>query len=341
MKAKTILIPIIILILASTAHAQSLQGCEIRPVGTCTADETNIGVVTSQGHFNQTGTQGMAPYRLCCPSAWNIGYGDATFSYAPSGGHVGNPGVYGVDVFLGNAGSIQSSCDVDEACVFRVSNQGHVASCDTPNHPMQNNFPNRLCLSLMEICDDGVDNTGDGLIDCASPACHPSSENSFVPQPCAPGDNFQTTDFCVYFNETSGEWENDPDCIGPDPVTGEDTTYYCSYGASDDPDVHPQGFCCPAGRYAIYDEDEERWECEVFSQCGVGSAWDCGYDFDDNWSQWFSSVYVDDPENWCHSQVPNLYSPSISPERSTACCLIPKFGNIGYYVDAQNVRIWG
>jgi hypothetical protein len=38
-----------------------------------------------------------------------------------------------------------------------------------------------------------------------------------------------------------------------------------------------------------------------------------------------------------------LYSPSLPPPdpKSTGCCLISKYGNINYYLDDRNVKIYG
>ncbi len=333
MKTKIILITIILLILVSTAYAQPLQGCEIRI--TCGPDEHEVAAVTAQGHFNQTGTQSMAPYKLCCPSNWGFGHGEPTFSYAPSTGHVGNPGTYSNNVLLGFQGSIKPSCSADEACVFKVSNQGHIASCDTPNHPMQNNFPNSLCLTPIEICDDSIDNTGDGLIDCASPTCYPSSENVFTPQECT-GNN-QTTDDCVLGIDSAGNPIYSDHCLDD---TG--TPFYCSYGDGDDGSMTGgRGFCCPAGERAVQDPFTGAWRCESFQQCGL-APYECKFDFDDFIFSWLGSVYSPaNPGDWCVSQVPYLYNPESDVDMSTGCCYIPKYGGVGYYLDEQNVKIFG
>ena len=307
----------------------------------CNAGETPISVVTSQGHFNQTGTQGMAHYRLCCPDVWNIGYGDATFSYTPSGGHVANPGVLSVNVSLGNAGSIQPSCAADQACVFKVSTQGHVASCNTSNIPMVNAFPNRLCLSPLEICDDNVDNTGNDLIDCADPGCHITSSNWFDPPECT--NNNQTTADCIEGIDGDGNPIYSDHCMHVDPLTGELIPYYCSYGDGDDGSMTGgRGFCCPAGERAVQDAFTGVWECREFTQCGVLPFHDCKVDFADSPLSWIESAYSPlNTDDWCVSQIPYLYHPESSVDMSTGCCYIQKYGGVGYYWDSQNVKIFG
>ena len=168
-----------------------------------------------------------------------------------------------------DACSVKANCAADEVCVARISNQdqGHIADCNDNTMPMPNAFANRICCPTpKEYCRDGIDNNGNGLIDCADPECHPSANNLGVPQECTPDlltppGNNQTTLDCVSL-DALGNVVYSPHCLyGVNP-------FYCSYGEADDPSV-PPGYCCAAGTRAVQDADTLEWECRVPTQCGV------------------------------------------------------------------------
>lgn len=208
-------------------------------------------------------------------------------------------------------------------------NNSHIASCEQPNVPYANDYDIEMCCSFNEICDNNIDDTGDGFVDCASPTCHPSALTGGVPQECSGND--QTTAYCL---------ENPSDCTGPDGLP-----YYCSYGISDDPSVQPQGFCCPAGEYAEYDSDENSWFCTIPDECGISGTelyHHCFADFDSNREDWLMSSYFGDIGDWCVSQYPDFYDPlTDSDSRSAACCLIDQYGQTDYYVADSNVKVFG
>jgi len=57
-----------------------------------------------------------------------------------------------------------------------------------------------------------------------------------------------------------------------------------------------------------------------------------------------SIVYDGDATDWCNTQIPDLYIPLEIPPGytgSTGCCLIEKYGEVNYWIDEDNVRIWG
>ena len=192
--------------------------------------------------------------------------------------------------------------------------------------PMTAEFQYKLVCEAVEICHDSIDNTGDGLIDCASPTCNPMFGN---PEPMECTGNNQTTADCL---------ENPDHCRDNDG-----NSFYCSYGEDDDPNTG-EGYCCPAGQYAFTDPVTGDVTCEDFDQCGVEVEDICNFDFDDDRSDWLSSIYDGvDEDNWCSSQLPYL-DPTAAGAidgRSDACCEIEKYGTTDYFLDEQNVRIFG
>jgi hypothetical protein len=66
----------------------------------------------------------------------------------------------------------------------------HVADCDQNALPPATDYNGTLCCEVKEICNDGVDNDGDGLIDCADPECNADADGPAPvadnPQVCHP-----------------------------------------------------------------------------------------------------------------------------------------------------------
>jgi len=239
-------------------------------------------------------------------------------------------------------------CDPQEVCVLKLSGEtnAHVASCSQENVPFEHNFGYTLCCTPEEYCRDGIDNTGDGLIDCQSPECHPSLEfNELVPQRCDPGEydpgNNQTTFDCV-----TGGYPPDPEfsahCTYTDSLNI-DYYYYCSYGEADDPSVG-EGYCCPEGQYY----DSELGDCRDFTKCGIDSVslW-CAFDANHNFDDWLSELFVGEPDGdgvpkWCHSHLPLFSSYGLSSGfKSEACCPVVLWGTYDYWVIDDNVKIFG
>ncbi|WP_263840423.1 LamG-like jellyroll fold domain-containing protein [Salinibacter sp.] len=48
----------------------------------------------------------------------------------------------------------------------------HIADCSQNNLPGAKSYNGTLCCTVSELCYDGKDNDGDGLVDCADPECH-------------------------------------------------------------------------------------------------------------------------------------------------------------------------
>lgn len=238
---------------------------------------------------------------------------------------------------------IGGSCLATEVCVLKASSNttnAHVASCTQEDRPNINSYRHKICCTPTEYCRDGIDNTGDGLVDCQSPECHATFAWE-VPQRCDPGDydpgNNQTTLECV----TGGYPPNpefSPHCTYTDAF--EDKYYYCSYGEADDPSVG-EGYCCPEGQYY----DAEDGVCTDFTKCGIDSVslW-CDYDVNQNFGNWLSELFVGEPDDptevpkWCHSHLP-LFRETAS--RSEACCPIIHAGTYDYFVVDENVKIFG
>ena len=320
-----------------------------------------------QGHFQQTD----GPYQLCCPSSWpravwnvvSIDGGISAFNYSVynppvqnGSGHVTFGGsTSGVTDFRGVmpvdalSCTIGVSCSADQACIVQVAgtDNSHVADCNAADTPMPNSFPDKICCHIQEKCWNGVDDNGDGFIDCADPDCNGQLN---PPQVCGNATEgygtWQNTSGCVVgYNYTTGTTIYNDSCIGTPP---QNTPYYCGYGKYDDPVQEPTGVCCPVGYRPFWNADpfNPHWECKESAQCGINPiSQACGFDFDLNTTSWYSSAYSGDVNNWCNTQVTDLLYPldDVQPDYqgSTGCCLIPKFGQIDYWLDKNNVKIWG
>lgn len=225
-------------------------------------------------------------------------------------------------------GSENFGCAMQEACIARVSENGHITSCeDDIEDGVERNYQNSLCCEVVEDCTTMTDNTGDGFGGCASVQCHESVFTGFTPQECT--GTAQTSSYCI---------ENPEDCTASD-----DVVYYCSHGLFDDPNVQSQGFCCPAGTYAEY-LDFVGWTCTESTECGIDPVLnECGFDINLDFEGWIDSNFEGNPQNWCYSALPELFSPiSSNPSSSSAaCCFVDFYGTQDYYIIQGNVRIFG
>lgn len=318
--------------LGATTPSAISKKCLVAKVDDALVGETIVGLVSMDGHFTAD-TSKEYPYALFCPVMWSIGYGSPSFKYAPylppeynGSGHVSsneNQFQEGT-IKLGfgeGACNIKDSCSEQEACIFKTTEQGgHIADCTVPNKPMENSFNKYLCCSLIEVCDDNVDNDGNGLADCADPACYSSTNQT--PKECT-GNN-QTTQNCI---------ENPEVCAGN----------YCSYGKSDKSGTQgtqTKGFCCPKGSYSKQNE-QGNWYCENSPTCGIEEQDQCTHEFKTDIYRWIDSKYQENETKWCNSQVPELQSPEIYPEQSAACCTVQKYGEENYRIDKDNIKIYG
>lgn len=246
-------------------------------------------------------------------------------------------------------------CDAKEGCIFKVANDdnSHVVDCNTPGLPVASSGFDYVCCKVYENCWDGIDNDYDGYIDCADEDCNGGLSGDYPgrPQVCTnPGtgaDSPLITAYCA-INWSAGVTTFHPDCEG-DPVENPfNNAFYCSFGLSDDPADDP-GVCCP------YGETRELvggvWQCNPSDECGISPSMRCHSDFATNrtdfWApvsepNWLSEVY-DTSANWCNTQVPDLFQPweTAGHTGSNGCCLIPKFGEINYWLDEDNVKVWG
>lgn len=195
-----------------------------------------------------------------------------------------------------------------------------------------------------EACNDGIDNDGDSLIDCADDDCH----NFNLPSnPDAPYYNSaihsceaspQDSDYCNIGSI------NPP--IPPSPTAGEcefsdGTPYYCSYG--EDP-VDPVGnnayVCCQAGEVATFVEGgfgiPDHWECAPSQPCYNFPGAICDYEYSDYYSN--SELFY----NWSTDTgclTPGNLAAIPAPEPSLACCLVADYGGYDYYSNSGNVRV--
>jgi hypothetical protein len=220
----------------------------------------------------------------------------------------------------------------------------HVASCSQPDVPFENDFPGKMCCKMMEVCYDSLDNDGDGFIDCADADCNGLGASGYFkpPEECTntvtnQSSNYNTTGCIIGYDFPTDTTIYDAACENQYPPP---QNAYCAYGLQDDAVRDPVGVCCPADQRPT--KVGGVWQCIQTAECGVGATLACKYDFDFNQSNWLNSSYAGSSNNWCNSEIPDLYSPDLIPDpRSTGCCLIPKYGEVDYYLDEENVKIWG
>lgn len=161
----------------------------------------------------------------------------------------------------------------------------------------------------------------------------PAQASPFNTSACILGYDY-VTNTTIYNSSCLGQWP---------PPTG-DPYFYCGFGPLDDPGVESTGVCCPVGWRSYWDDIAGKWTCKESLQCGVDPSLSCDFDFDLAREDWYSSAYYGDALDWCNTQVTNLLYPLEGLpgyEGSTGCCLIPKYGEINYWLDEGNVKIWG
>ena len=140
--------------------------------------------VTLDGHYSG----GTGIYALYCSKNWDDSSGNVSFRYATTGGdgqgevQAPNYNSFAGEETFGRGISCSftsgSSCGgAAEVCAFKMSSDdsAHIAECSDNTTPMNNNFDGRLCCEVKEVCTDGIDNDGDGFIDCADSECNQAS----------------------------------------------------------------------------------------------------------------------------------------------------------------------
>ena len=355
MRGRLLLIGLLIIPFLITVEAQTtpFQDCQIAPSGSNPdpANLTAVKNVSTVGHYDG------GPYTLYCGDTWYRELGeDLAFSYI-TGGHVRSPDATpafieeqslgtNVECRVSNTGS----CDSSEVCVFKMNNENdaHVADCADPTVPQPNAYPYQLCCQIQEACNDGIDNDADGYVDCADPDCTEQTYNhpSDISRETVPG-------ICDFDPDSpyDGNMQNTTECINnPGNCTDHDgKIHYCAYGQFDQKGngtgQTPVGRCCPPGHYPSKDIVTGDWRCSETNECGIGGPnRECDYNITSNESAFFNSTYSGDSNDYCVTQVPNLFTnidQPTPPTRSQACCKVPKLGREDYWFKDGNVKIYG
>jgi hypothetical protein len=141
--------------------------------------------VSTQGHYS-----GATIFHLFCSKNWDRGEGNASFRFVDPG-HVQEPDydTFPNDEKLGRevidcnyeTGGTPGQCGADgDICAFTMSGDqnAHIADCDQDQLPSNTSYQGTLCCSVKELCYDGKDNDGDGLVDCADPECNGADANT-------------------------------------------------------------------------------------------------------------------------------------------------------------------
>lgn len=348
---KLILTILLILIIPAIVNAQ-IQDCVIAQNNPDPAQYSIRGYVSKQGHFALTLNENITySYKLFCDINLPETGGDILFSFSnpeqtlndgqKGTGHISVQNIPTHTDFTGGVSLGISSdtcvfqnetCATNQFCVFKTPpNQGHIADCNTDS-PMIHAFQWNLCCAstVDEICNDGIDNSGNGLIDCADPACQ--QMDNVPPQECT-GNNQRTEDCVIGINGNNPVY--DPACL--DDLGN---AFYCSYG---DYEENDQGFCCPAGFRARF-FPAQGWQCREFTQCGDISPnplRECDFDFRNNKQNWLNSLFQGDLSDWCVSRMPNYYNPVDFTQTSMGCCFVSAYGGVGFYYKADNVKVFG
>lgn len=187
------------IIAAPSASAERI-GCFINENNTDPSRYERVDNVTTQGHYS-----GGTIFHLFCSKNWDHGTGNASYRFVDPG-HVQEPSynTFPNDAKLGRsvidceyeAGGTPGQCSENsDICAFTMSGDqnAHIADCDQNELPPSTSYKGTLCCTVQEICTDGKDNDGDGLVDCADPECNGADANTTLepftddgPQVCHP-----------------------------------------------------------------------------------------------------------------------------------------------------------
>jgi hypothetical protein len=336
----------VVMFLASVGFVGAqADDCRFTVGNACGTPWVPVGKVSDDGHFTSS-LVGPELRTLCCRGV-DIATGVYSFNYSNSG-HVSFKSALtafpnGMRLgFNDTCYLTNSACDnaIGGMCIFRVTNSGpnvadnsHIAECRSTDLSMN------LCCRRTEVCGNGIDDDDDGYIDCADEDCKQSAVSK--PEQCT--GSLYTSDVCVQLTRNVAAGTNvttyNASCLGQVP-TGDASLpnyFYCSYS-----DITPgTGICCQSGTKADYNI-VTGWSCIDSARCGLSPTPPCDFDFDDSTNSWLTNPYNGNINDWCVSRLPNLFTqdPPIS-ERSTGCCLIVKDGQVDYYTDNGNVKIFG
>ena len=171
-----------------------------------------------------------------------------------------------------------------------------------------------------EICSNGVDDDGDGLVDCMDPACQVAPCDDFSCASVTPRGvsmaevsrfNCLGTDVFLPSDDLGGfSFDYDGDGVGVE--------YYCG-----SPESHEDvGVCCPETYKPVYRAMDDEWSCQDTAVCLVPYG-SCDYSYSaGNFTDWMNDPYCLD------SSAPS------------ACCSVVQFGDEDYYSDSDNVKVY-
>ena len=155
-----------------------------------------------------------------------------------------------------------------------------------------------------EICSNGVDDDGDGKVDCDDSECQVTTAMS-IPSSSVSQYN------CLGSSQTG------------DVGVG---NYYCGVAESDS----TVGLCCESGYGPAQDLDGD-WFCTESDPCYDGTVDKLCQDvYGDPITPWLSSTpYDSTPLEWC-----------VDPVAGLACCQVVSFGETNYYSTSGNVKVY-
>jgi hypothetical protein len=188
-KILILLISIFLLSLAMVNSANAAVSCTVK--ASCSGGEYDIFHMsaTNNGHAEMP-SQSNYGNKVCCSGAGLTGascsgtyvvvlkLSSLTNAHAQQ-----NSGSYSNNVCISatagySVGVTYGSCSGDYVCLASISDQlnGHVGDCSA--------YGTKVCVkvsALSELCSNGIDDDGDGLIDCEDPDCSQLNLDCVVP----------------------------------------------------------------------------------------------------------------------------------------------------------------
>jgi hypothetical protein len=133
------------------------------------------------------------------------------------------------------------------------------------------------------------------------------------------------------------------------------SNYHCNYGTYDDPNAEGTyndpadrgtGVCCPRNQEAERDPIFGEWRCSASDQCGLGGFSECNYNISDSSQegQYLNDTYAGSGDTtWCQQQIPKYdnVAEQPAPAKSSACCYVPKQGELNWWFKDGNVKVYG
>lgn len=243
-----------------------------------------------------------------CENVGNYCTSDAdctgTLSCIGYGGQVCAEGFDSCTKFSYSLGTCNTLGTCGEACWDDSSMEGCESIPDPTGGMCQFTCENLNPVPNYEVCDDGIDNEPDGLIDCQDPDCQVGVGVTLTPAEML-----------------------DYNCLG----TPQDGFSVMSWHCTPSIDDESVGLCCQDGARPRLDPFNN-WYCSNNAPCDPNvPASTCGHHYNTSFNSWIGSVGTSGDADWC-----------VSPTEGRACCAVVTFGTFEYWDDeiTENVIVY-